>query len=258
MIKQKEKVMKLTRYSLAFIFAYFGTLSSVKAEDFSNHENRLHITSVQQQQKYMISVVDEKGEPIIGASVVSLTDKTGSATNVDGKCSIIAKAGEQIRVSYIGYKDRVLTLGSKSNLLVSLVSDNESLDEVIVVGYGTMRKNDVTGSISVAKGTDLIKNQNFSALDNLRGKASGVTVFSNSEDLGASAPRVIIRGISTINASSDPLYVVDGVVMTNFALVNPNDIESIEVLKDASATAIYGARGANGVINGNNEARTER
>lgn len=248
MIKQKEKVMKLTRYSLAFIFAYFGGLSSVKAEDFPNHENRLHVTSVQQQQKYMISVVDEKGEPIIGASVVSLTDKTGSATNVDGKCSIIAKAGEQIRVSYIGYKDRVLTLGSKLNLLVSLVSDNESLDEVIVVGYGTMRKNDVTGSISVAKGTDLIKNQNFSALDNLRGKASGVTVFSNSEDLGASTPRVIIRGISTINASSDPLYVVDGVVMTNFALVNPNDIESIEVLKDASATAIYGARGANGVI----------
>ena len=122
------------------------------------------------------------------------------------------------------------------------------MDEVVVVGYGTMKKSDVTGSISTAKGDDLVKNQSFSALDNLRGKVSGVNIFSNSSQPGAYSNRVVIRGIATINSSSNPLYVVDGVVMENFDLVNPNDIESMEVLKDASAAAIYGARGANGVI----------
>lgn len=119
---------------------------------------------------------------------------------------------------------------------------------MVVVGYGTMRKSDVTGSIATAKGDELTKQQNFSALDNLRGKVSGVNIFSNSSQPGAYSNRVIIRGMATINSSSDPLYVVDGVVMENFDLVNPNDIESMEVLKDASAAAIYGARGANGVI----------
>lgn len=111
-----------------------------------------------------------------------------------------------------------------------------------------MRKSDVTGSIATAKGDELTKQQNFSALDNLRGKVSGVNIFSNSSQPGAYSNRVIIRGMATINSSSDPLYVVDGVVMENFDLVNPNDIESMEVLKNASAAAIYGARGANGVI----------
>ena len=131
---------------------------------------------------------------------------------------------------------------------VTLKEDTQTLDEGVVVGYGTMKKSDVTGSISTAKGDDLVKNQSFSALDNLRGKVSGVNIFSNSSQPGAYSNRVVIRGIATINSSSNPLYVVDGVVMENFDLVNPNDIESMEVLKDASAAAIYGARGANGVI----------
>ncbi|MDR2042472.1 MAG: TonB-dependent receptor, partial [Tannerella sp.] len=121
------------------------------------------------------------------------------------------------------------------------------LDEVVVVGYGTMRKSDVTGSISTAKGSDIVKLQAFNALEGLRGKAAGVNIFSNTGQPGGEV-RVIIRGISTINASASPLYVVDGVVMSNFQFLNPNDIESIEVLKDASSAAIYGARGANGVI----------
>ena len=141
-----------------------------------------------------------------------------------------------------------LPVGNQSAINVTLKEDTQTLDEVVVVGYGTMRKSDVTGSIGVAKGDDLTKNQNFSALDNLRGKVSGVNIFSNSSQPGAYSNRVVIRGMATINASSNPLYVVDGVVMENFDLVNPNDIESMEVLKDASAAAIYGARGANGVI----------
>ncbi len=194
------------------------------------------------------TVKDAKGEPVIGASVTRGGSTTGAVTDIDGNFSIRANPEDELTISYVGFKTQRVKVGQRRNLDITITEDNELLNEVVVVGYGTMRKSDVTGSISVAKGEDLVKNQNFSALDNLRGKAAGVNVFSNSDDLGTSTPRVIIRGMATINASSSPLYVVDGVVMSNFALVNPNDIESMEVLKDASATAIYGARGANGVI----------
>lgn len=140
-----------------------------------------------------------------------------------------------------------LTVGTRP-LIFNLKEDASALDEVVVVGYGTMRKSDVTGSISMVKGEDMIKTQSFSPLDNLRGKAAGVNIYSNSSQPGAYANRVVIRGTATINSSSNPLYVVDGVVMEDFHLLNPNDIERIEVLKDASSAAIYGARGANGVI----------
>ena len=198
--------------------------------------------------KVTVSVVDDANEPIIGASVLVMETKSGGSTDVNGQCVVDVPAGSQIQVSYIGYQTQTVNAGQSSTLRVVLVEDRQMLDDVVVVGYGVMKKSDVTGSIAVAKGEELTKSQNFSALDNLRGKASGVNVFSNSEDIATSKPRVIIRGMATINASSDPLYVVDGVVMSDFALVNPNDIESMEVLKDASATAIYGARGANGVI----------
>lgn len=195
----------------------------------------------------LVTVVDQNNEPVVGASVVVMSTKAGAATDVNGRCSVDAKPGDKLQVSYIGFDTQTLTVGSNNNVLVTLGENKAMLDEIVVVGYGTMRKSDVTGSIAVAKGADMIKAQSFGALDNLRGKVSGVNIFSNSEQ-GTTAPRVIIRGMATINASTDPLYVVDGVVMNDFAMMNPNDIESIEVLKDASATAIYGARGANGVI----------
>ena len=153
-----------------------------------------------------------------------------------------------LQVSFIGYQTKDITVGNQTSLNIRLAEDSQTIDEVVVVGYGTMRKSDVTGSIGVAKGEELVKDQSFSALENLRGKVSGVNIFSNSSQPGTYGNRVIIRGMATINSSSSPLYVVDGVVMEDFQLLNPNDIESMEVLKDASATAIYGARGANGVI----------
>ena len=195
----------------------------------------------------LVTVVDQNNEPVVGASVVVMSTKAGAATDVNGRCSVDAKPGDKLQVSYIGFDTQTLTVGNNNNVLVTLGENKAMLDEIVVVGYGTMRKSDVTGSIAVAKGADMIKAQSFGALDNLRGKVSGVNIFSNSEQ-GTTSPRVIIRGMATINASTDPLYVVDGVVMNDFAMMNPNDIESIEVLKDASATAIYGARGANGVI----------
>lgn len=193
-------------------------------------------------------VVDAAGVPVIGANVIVKGTTVGTITDFDGNYSLEVPENAVLQISYIGYLTEEVTVGNKSSINVTLKEDSQALDELVVVGYGTMRKSDVTGSIATAKGEELVKQQSFSALDNLRGKVSGVNIFSNSSQPGAYNNRVIIRGMATINSSSDPLYVVDGVVMENFALVNPNDIESMEVLKDASAAAIYGARGANGVI----------
>ena len=193
--------------------------------------------------------MDGAGIPVIGANVIVKGTTNGTITDFDGNFTLEnVPADGVLVVSYIGYLSQEISVGNQSAINVTLKEDTQALDEVVVVGYGTMRKSDVTGSISTAKGEDMLKAQNFSALDNLRGKAAGVNIFSNSSQPGAYGSRVVIRGQATINASSDPLYVVDGVVMENFYLMNPNDIESMEVLKDASATAIYGARGANGVI----------
>ena len=204
---------------------------------------------VQQGKKVTGVVVDATGEPVIGANVVVKGTTNGTITDFDGNYTIEGVSASDVLVfSYIGYLSQEITVGNQAAINVTLSEDSQALDEVVVVGYGVMRKSDVTGSIGVAKGDELTKNQNFSALDNLRGKVSGVNIFSNSSQPGAYSNRVVIRGMATINASSNPLYVVDGVVMENFDLVNPNDIESMEVLKDASAAAIYGARGANCVI----------
>lgn len=194
------------------------------------------------------TVKDQSGEPLIGVSVVVKGTTTGAITDIDGGFSVRIPDGNQTLVfSLVGFLPQEIALRGRTSVDVVMTEDAKLLDEVVVVGYGTLRKSDVTGSISTAKGSDIIKNQSFNALEGLKGKAAGVNIFSNTGQPGGEM-RVIIRGISTINASASPLYVVDGVVMSNFQFLNPNDIESIEVLKDASSAAIYGARGANGVI----------
>lgn len=193
-------------------------------------------------------VLDDQGEPLIGVSIRVKGTTTGAVTDLDGSFSIrVADPNAVLIFSFMGFLPQEIQLKGQSILNVTLAEDVKALDEVVVVGYGTMRKSDVTGSISTAKGSDIVKSQSFNALEGLKGKASGVNIFSNTGQPGGEM-RVIIRGIATINASASPLYVVDGVVMSNFQYLNPNDIESIEVLKDASSAAIYGARGANGVI----------
>jgi TonB-linked SusC/RagA family outer membrane protein len=192
-------------------------------------------------------VTDATGEPIIGANVVVKGTTNGTITDIDGQFVLSVPDNAVLAISYIGYIGKELPIGNQTAFTIVLADDTQALDEVVVVGYGTMRKSDVTGSISVTKADEILKQQSFSALDGLKGKASGVNIFSNSGQPGGAA-RVIIRGMSTISTSSDPLYVVDGVVMEDFKFINPNDIERIEVLKDASSAAIYGARGANGVI----------
>lgn len=174
---------------------------------------------------------------------------TATMTDINGKYKISAPANGVLVFSYLGYTTQEIPVSSISGNTLDVVLQEESnvLDEIVVVGYGTMRKSDLTGSVSTTKGKDIIKQQSFNALEGLKGKAAGVNIFTNTGQPGGEV-RVIIRGISTINASASPLYIVDGVAMSDFNLLNPNDIESIEVLKDASAAAIYGARGANGVV----------
>ena len=251
MTKNESKLLSLQGIAKASAFCLLLSAFSVNAAMAAPAPAGTvdEVMAVQPGKKVTGVVVDGTGEPVIGANVVVKGTTNGTITDFDGNYTIEGvSANDVLVISYIGYLSQEVPVGNQSMIKVTLKEDTQTLDEVVVVGYGTMKKSDVTGSISTAKGDDLVKNQSFSALDNLRGKVSGVNIFSNSSQPGAYSNRVVIRGIATINSSSNPLYVVDGVVMENFDLVNPNDIESMEVLKDASAAAIYVARGANGVI----------
>lgn len=193
-------------------------------------------------------VTDTSGAPLPGVAVAVKGTAQGTITDSDGLFKMGNVPDNSTLVfSYIGMKTQEVIVDGKSIVNVTLEEEAIGIEEVVAIGYGTQRKSDVTGSISNVKAEDILKGSSFNALDGLRGKTSGVNIFTNTGAPGGTT-RVVIRGVGTINSSSNPLYVVDGVVMEDFQYVNPNDIEHIEVLKDASSSAIYGARGANGVI----------
>lgn len=185
------------------------------------------------------------GETLIGVSVSVKNAAGGTQTNVDGNYTISAPGTGTLVFTYIGYNIQEIPVNSRTKIDAQLVTSNQSLSEVVVVGYGTQRKIDVTGSISSVKGAEIEKLAVTNPMAALQGKVPGLTIL-NSGVPGAS-PTVRIRGISSTN-SADPLYVVDGVLQDNIDYLNPGDIESIDLLRDASSTAIYGLRGANGVI----------
>jgi len=194
------------------------------------------------------TVLDSKGVPIIGANVVIKGTTNGTISDFDGNFSIQnVPANAVLIVSYIGYVDKEIAVGDESVIKVILSEDMQALDEVVVVGYGTMKKSDLTGSISNVKSDKLLNRPVTNITQSLQGKVAGVEVFQNSGAPGGHV-RMRIRGDNSIKSSNEPLYVVDGIIGVTSELLNPNDVESIEVLKDASATAIYGARGANGVV----------
>lgn len=190
----------------------------------------------------------DNNDALPGASVMVKGTATGTVTDIDGRYSINVSSPESILVfSSVGYQSQEITVGNNSQINITLRVDVTALDEIVVVGYGTQRKSDVTGSVGVVTAEDLLRAPVNNALQGLEGRVAGVNVFLNSGS-PTSSPRRLIRGLGTINANSSPLFVVDGVVMEDIQFLNPNDIERMEVLKDASSTAIYGARGANGVI----------
>ena len=199
-------------------------------------------------------VKDAQGEPIIGATVRVANTQTATITDFDGNFTLQANQGADIQVSYIGYQDA--TVKAAPSVVVTLQEDNAVLNEVVVIGYGVARKNDLTGSVTAIKPDEKNHGLITNAQEMMQGKIAGVNVTTGSGQPGTGAT-IRIRGGSSLNASNDPLIVIDGLAMDNqgvkglsnpLSMVNPNDIESFTVLKDASATAIYGSRGSNGVI----------
>ena len=191
-------------------------------------------------------VNDETGEPIIGASVKVQGSKEGAITDFNGNFSVKAASNATLSVSYVGYTTQQVNVGGRSNITITLVEDNTTLEDVVVIGYGTQKKKLVTGATVQVKGEEIAKLNTTNALEAMQSSTPGVQITSASTQPGKGY-KVYIRGIGTIG-DSQPLYVIDGVAGGNLDGINPNDIESIDVLKDAASAAIYGSRAANGVI----------
>lgn len=194
-------------------------------------------------------ITDEKGEPVIGASILVKGTTNGTITDIDGNFAIDNVLPEDLlAITYVGYLGQELKVKDKNSFSITLLEDSKQLDEIVVVGYGTVKKRDLTGSVSSINSSKVAAVPVTSAASALQGRASGVVVSNSSWEPG-NTPSILIRGKRSINASNDPLFVIDGIPVTGgMGEISPADIESMEVLKDASATAIYGARGANGVI----------
>ena len=201
-------------------------------------------------------IKDVYGEPIIGANILIEGTGTGTISDYDGNFALSAPADGVLNVSYIGYVPQTIQIGNRTSIEVVMMEDTELLDEVVVIGYGTVRKNDATGSVTAIKPDNINKGLVTNAQDMISGKIAGVNVVSDGGTPGGGAT-IRIRGGSSLSASNDPLIVIDGLAMDNdgikgvanpLSMVNPNDIETFTVLKDASATAIYGSRASNGVI----------
>ncbi|WP_396635739.1 SusC/RagA family TonB-linked outer membrane protein [Maribacter sp. R77961] len=200
------------------------------------------------QSSYTVSgtVTDDSNVPVPGANVVISGTTTGTSTDFDGNFSIMAKEGDVLEFSSLGFTTVTRTVTGQSRIDVTLAEDSAQLDEVVVVGYGSRKKSDITGSVSSVKSEELNAFPVLDAAQAIQGRAAGVVVQSNNGGEPGAPINIQIRGNTSINASSAPLIVVDGFVGATFP--QPNDIESIEILKDASATAIYGSRGSNGVV----------
>lgn len=196
-------------------------------------------------------VLDENGEPLPGALVASADAKRGAMTDVNGEFTMKLNASDKtVTVSYLGYVPQVVNIDGKANVTIVLVPDEKnSLNEAVVIGYGEVKKADLTGSVTNVKMSDVTESATLSVGQALQGRVAGVDIMSTTGEPGAGTS-VRIRGTRSINASNEPLIIVDGVMdlVSNLAELNPDDIESISLLKDASSTAIYGSRGSNGVI----------
>lgn len=204
-------------------------------------------TALASQQKKIITgtVVDPNGEAVIGANVVVKGTTNGTITDMDGKFSLEVPEGAMLLVSYIGYGDYETKVGNQSNLSITLKEDSQALDELVVVGYGTMKKKDLTGAVGAVKGDDLASRRTTQLSTALQGATSGVLVTRDNSAPGATAS-IKIRGVTTIGETS-PLVIIDG-VPGDINQVNPEDVENMSILKDAASASIYGSRAAAGVI----------
>ena len=247
------------------------SLLGISPQAFAGGKNSPLPMEQQQATKKITGTVSDAMGPVIGASVLVKGTSTGAATDFDGKFTLNAKPGATLVISYIGYLTKEVKVDSRNSYSITLEEDKKVLDEVVVVGYGTMKKSDISGA-SVSLGENAMKGSIITSLDqSLQGRAAGVTAVQTSGAPGSSSS-IRVRGTATINANAEPLYVIDGVIVQSggataydyglgdalgngsvstispLSTIDPSDIVSMEILKDASATAIYGAQGANGVV----------
>lgn len=252
--KWKPRFSKdLKGIGLPAVFICFGFLSPLHAGSL----NRMAIVEISNSAKAMIilqqqttlegTVKDDEGNPLPGANVVVKGSTRGVVADFDGNFSINAEVGETLEISYIGFKTLEVPVENSEALTVSLETDAASLEEVVVVGYGTQKKKDLTGAVSRVKAEDFAPGANTNAVQLLNGAAAGVNVSQISSAPGGGI-KIQVRGAGSINSANDVLFVVDGLPGVDPNSLSPDDIESIDVLKDASAASIYGTRAANGVV----------
>ena len=192
-------------------------------------------------------VTDESGVPIIGANIKVEGTTTGTITDLDGRFTLDVPENPVLQISYIGYISQNVKVNGKRDITIRLIEDTQALDEVVVVGYGTMKKSDLTGAVISANLKDFEKAPNTNILQSLQGTVPGLNIGQTTAS--GTTPDISIRGTNTLSGNKSVLIVLDGIIYnSSLSSINPNDIESIDVLKDASATAVYGAQAANGVL----------
>ncbi len=265
----KDVTIKLSDATLAAVLAQLSAKTGFEYTPVSDDVVVISVPSkkketsrgkVSEVRKLSGNVVDEKGEPLLGASVLIKGTSVGAVTDLDGNFTIADNgAGKELTVSYIGYKPATVKIDSSDKYSIKLESSSLNLDEVVVIGYGVQKKRDLTTAISSIKASELVDQATTGIEEALVGRLPGVQI-TQTEGTPGGGMNIKVRGTGSITAGTEPLYVIDGVPMSDLAnkgtdvIVNPlsginmNDIESIEVLKDASAAAIYGSRGANGVV----------
>lgn len=220
-----------------FSFAYAG--------DMAGGVSAIQI--VEQAKKVNGTVVDELGEPLIGVSVLVKGTSVGVITNLDGQFTIDLPLGKRELVfSYVGYKEQMVTVGNNAVLNIKMVPDTKTLDEVVVVGYGTVKKRDLTGAVTSMKNKDVVVAPTSNVMEALQGKIAGMDIMKTSGKVGEDVS-ILLRGSRSIYGDNSPLFIIDG-IPGSYNQINPSDVESVDVLKDASSTAIYGSAGANGVV----------
>ncbi|MGB7395879.1 MAG: TonB-dependent receptor, partial [Pricia sp.] len=242
----KKRLINTFRF-LSIILMFQAQASIIPDTGTRESLGILSVEITEAQQTINGTVTDTEGTPLPGANVVVQGTTRGVVTDFDGNFFINAAVGDVLEISYIGFKPAELTLENTEALTIALEGDAESLEEVVVVGYGTQKRRDLTGAVAQVQEEDFTPGTNSNASELLKGTAAGVTVTQASSAPG-DAPVVRIRGAGSINSSNGVLYVVDGLPGVSPQSISPGDIESIEVLKDASASSIYGTRAANGVV----------
>lgn len=205
------------------------------------------VCSLQLQAQSVSGTVQGEDGPLVGVTILVVGTGTGTITDIDGKYTIQAKKGDVLEFSYIGMTNSSATVGDETTMNITMETNTATIDEVVVVGYGSQKKSDLTGAVVKVTSEDFVKGANTSALQLLNGKASGVQISQSSSAPGGGID-IKIRGANSINSSNDVLIVIDGLPGGSVTALSPDDIESIEVLKDASASSIYGSRAANGVV----------